>query len=98
MFDPEFSSTIIRILAGVENRLESLSVEIKEVKTSQDKIKNAKTELQSPMDATAARMDEAEQRISDIENKLTKNNEAEKKRGRLRQKSRIEELEKPVTH
>ena len=37
----------IRILAGVENRLESLSAEIKEVKTSQDEIKNAITELQS---------------------------------------------------
>ena len=32
------------------------------------------------MDATAARMVEAEQRISDIENKLMKNNKAEKKR------------------
>ena len=33
------------------------------------------------MDATAARMDEAEQRISDIEDKLIENNEAEKKEG-----------------
>ena len=32
------------------------------------------------MDAAAARMDEAEQRISDIEDKLIENNEAEKKR------------------
>ena len=32
------------------------------------------------MDATAARMDEAEQRISNIEDKLMENNEAEKKR------------------
>ena len=30
--EPEFGITIIRILAGVENRLESLSAEIKEVK------------------------------------------------------------------
>ena len=35
------------------------------------------------MDAAAARMDEAEQRISDIEDKFKENNEAEKKkRGR----------------
>ena len=60
MFEPEFRITIIRILAGVKNRLESLSVEIKEVKASQDEIKNAITELQSWMDAVAARMDEAE--------------------------------------
>ena len=55
-------------------------MEIKEVKSSQDEIKNAITELQSQMDATAARMDEAEQRIGDIEDKLIENNEAEKKR------------------
>ena len=33
MSEPEFRIMIIRILAGVENRLESLSAEIKEVKT-----------------------------------------------------------------
>ena len=33
------------------------------------------------MDAVAARMDEAEQRISDIEDKLIENNETEKKEG-----------------
>ena len=89
MSEPEFRITIIRILAGVENRLESLSAEIKEVKNSQNEIKNAITELQSQMDEAAARMDEAEQRISDIEDKLMENNEAEKKRGRLRQKNAI---------
>ena len=79
----------IRILAGVENRLESHSAEIKEVKNTQNEIKNALTEMQSWMEAAAARMDEAEQRISDIEDKLIENNEAEKKRGRLRQNSTI---------
>ena len=47
MSEPEFRITIIRIIGRVENRLESLSEEIKEVKTSQDEIKNAITELQS---------------------------------------------------
>ena len=79
MSEPEFK-IMIRILAGVENRLESLSAEVNEVKNSQNEIKNAITELQSRMDAAAARMDEAEQRISDIEDKLTENNKAEKKR------------------
>ena len=32
------------------------------------------------MDATAARMDKAEQQISDIEDKIMEDNEAEKKR------------------
>ena len=50
------------------------------MKNSQNEIKNAITELQSRMDAMAARMDEAEQGISDIEDKLIENNEVEKKR------------------
>ena len=51
MSEPEFGIMITRILAGVENRLESLSVEIKEVKASQDEIKKAITEMLSRMDA-----------------------------------------------
>ena len=88
MSEPEFRITIIRVPAGVENTLESLSAEIKEVKASQDEIKNAITELQSQMDAAEARIDKAGQRISDIEDKLLENNEAEKKR-EIRQKSTI---------
>ena len=59
MCEPEIRIMIIRLPTGVKNRLDSLSVEIKEVKSSQDEIKNAITELQSGMDAAAARMDEA---------------------------------------
>ena len=81
MSEPEFRITIIRTLVGVKNRLESLSAEIKEVKGNQDEIRNAITELQCRVDAMAARMDEAEQRISNIEDKLTENNEAGKKEG-----------------
>ena len=81
MSEPEFRITIISILAGVENRLEFLSAEMKKkVKPSQDEIKNAITELQSQMEDKAASMDEAEQRISDIEDKLIEKNEEEKKR------------------
>ena len=47
MSEPEFRITIIRILARVENRLETFSAEIKEVKNSQNEIKNATTDLQS---------------------------------------------------
>ena len=38
MSEPEFRITIVRILAGVENRLESFSAEIKEVNTSWDEM------------------------------------------------------------
>ena len=52
---------------------------IKEVKASHDE-KSAITELQCQMDATAAKMDEAEQRINKIEDKLMETNKAENKR------------------
>ena len=39
MSEPEFRIIIIRILAEVENRLESLSEKITEVKSSQNEIK-----------------------------------------------------------
>ena len=45
--------------------------------------------MQSRIDATAARVDEAEQQISDIEEKIMENNEAENKRGKVRQKCTI---------
>ena len=57
MSEREFRIMTLRILAGIKNRLESHSVEIKEVKASKEKIKNAITEVQTQMDATAARMD-----------------------------------------
>ena len=50
MSEPEFRIMIIRILAGVEKNIESLFAEIlKKVKSSQDEIKNAITEMQSQM-------------------------------------------------
>ena len=52
--------------------------EIKEVKSSQDKIKNVITEMLSWIDTTMASLDDAEQQISDIEHKILENNEAEK--------------------
>ena len=61
MSELEFRTTIIRLLVGVEKSIESLSAEIKEIKSNQDEIKKAITEMQSWMDATETRMDEAEQ-------------------------------------
>ena len=81
MSEPEFRIMIIRILAGVENRLESLSAEIKEVKNSQNEIKNAITELQSRMD---------DLRIREISDSLRRNNQNHRgpRRGRERNRGR----------
>ena len=56
MLEPECRTTIIGILAGVEKGIESLSAEIKEIKSSQDEIKNAISKMQSQIDAMRARM------------------------------------------
>lgn len=51
MPDPELKTKIIRILAGLEKSTEyireSLTTEIKDLKTNQAKIKNAITEMQN---------------------------------------------------
>ena len=49
------------------------------------------------MDAAASRMDETEQRISNIEDKPMKNMETGKWK-EIKEKNTIEELEKSVTH
>ena len=47
MSELEFRTMIIRILPDVEKSIEFLAAEIKEVKSSQNEIKNAATEMQS---------------------------------------------------
>ena len=84
MSDPEFKTIIIRILAGLEKSIEdtreSLTEEIKEQKTSQSKVKNAITKMQTQMYAKTTSVDKAEEWMHDTEDKIMENNETEKKR------------------
>ena len=74
MPEPEFKPTIIRILTGLEKRIEdtmeSLNTEIKDLKISHAKIKNAITEMQNQLDIMTRRMEK--EQISDTENKIMK--------------------------
>ena len=65
----------------------------KELKTSKAGIKNAVTKMQTSLDVMT-RMDETEEQISDIEDKITEKNEAEKKWERkvMGQECRLKEL------
>jgi len=47
--------------------------EIKDLKTSQAEIKNAITEMQNRLDVITTRMEEAEELIGDIEDKIMEN-------------------------
>ena len=66
---------------SIKDTRESLSAEINKLKSNQAEIKNAIAEMQFQMNAVTPRMDEAEQRISDIDDKVMENSEAEKKGG-----------------
>jgi len=74
MPDGEFKATIIRILAGLEKRMErireTLTTEIKEFKKHQSEMKNAITEIGNGLDAMTTRMKDAEEQICDIEDKI----------------------------
>lgn len=76
-------TTIIRILSGLEKRIEDtrewLTAEIKEVKTSQTEIKSLITEMQNWLYAKTIRMDETEEQNSDREDKIMETDEAEKR-------------------
>ena len=77
----EFKATIMRILAELEKRIEdfteTLTTEIKELKRNQFEMQNVKTEIGIKLDAINTRMEEAEELISGIEDKIMENNEAE---------------------
>ena len=63
---------------SIENTRQSLMAEMKELKSTQAKIKHTITKMQTEMHAMTMRMDEAEEWISDTEDKIMENNEAEK--------------------
>ena len=81
----EFRIMTIKIIAGLkrhsEDTRECLSGEIKQLISNQVEIKKANlSEMQSKMKVLTARINEASQRSSDIEDKTMENKEAEEKR------------------
>ena len=87
MSELELKTVIIRILSGLEKSLEdnreSLYVEIKGQKSIKAEIKNAIIEIQTQMEAINTRMDEAEEEVSNIEDTIMENNEAEKEGSKI---------------
>ena len=69
--EQEFRTTVIRLLAGlkksIEDTGETLAAEIKDLRTSQDEIRSAITEMQNKLDTVTMRIEEAEERIGEIE-------------------------------
>jgi len=96
--------TVIRILAGLDRSIGdtkvTLAAEIKHLKTGQAKTKNAMTVMQNCLDVITSRMEEAEDQIDDVEDKIMENNEAEKKMERklLDNEYRLRELSDSTKH
>ena len=68
------------------------SAEIKDLKTSQAEIKNAVTEIQNRLDITTTGTEEAEERIGDIEGKITENKLKRRVKEKLGYEGRVREL------
>ena len=82
--ESEFRTIVIKLIAGLENRIEdsreSIAIEIKGLRNSQEELKNAINKLQNKTEMTTARIEEAEERIGELEDKIVEKEEAEKKR------------------
>ena len=81
MSETQFRSTIIELLVVLEKSLkDSRDPFTAELRSNQAKIKNTLTEMQCKMDTLTTRVNEVEERVSDIKHKLMERKEAEEKR------------------
>ena len=70
----EFKIIVIKLIAGleksIEDRRESITTEIKGLRNSHEELKNAINELQNKMEATTAQIEEAKERIGELEDEI----------------------------
>ena len=83
MSESQFRSTIIKLLVALEKSIkDSTDYITAEFRSNQAKSKNKSSEMQSKLDVLMARVNEVEERVSNIEDKLMVRKEAEEKRER----------------
>ena len=81
MSENQFRSTIIKLLVALEKRIkDSRDFMTAEFRSNQAKIKNQLNGMQSKLEVLTTRVNEVEERLSDIEDKLMARKEAEEKR------------------
>ena len=93
--EKEFRIMIVKMIQNLENKMElqinrletriekmqeMLNKDLEEIKKSQSIMNNAITEIKSPLEGTNSRIIEAEDRISQMEDRMVKINEAERKK------------------
>ena len=64
---------------SIKDNRETLALEIKDLRTSHDEFKNAETEMLNKPDIARKRMEKAEKRIGEIEDKIMENDKAKNK-------------------
>ena len=81
MSEIQFRGTIIKLLVSLKKSIKDSSDSLTaELRSNQAKIKNTLMEMQSKLDAVTGRVSEAEERVSDLEDKFMERKEAEEKR------------------
>ena len=80
MFSREFKAMVIRIFTGLQKRVEDMSETLnRDTRNNIGEIKGSVNEMGNTFDAKNSRMEEAEERISDLEDRRMKSSEAEQK-------------------
>ena len=65
---------------------EMFNKDLEEIKKNQSIMNNAITEIKSPLEGTISRITEAEERMSDMEDRMVEINEAERKKEKKEKK------------
>ena len=71
---------ISRLMTQIEKMQDMLNTDLEEIKRSQSIIYNAITKIKSTLEGNISRLIKAEDRISDMENRMVEINEAERKK------------------
>ena len=83
IMEQEFRIIVIKLIAALEKSIqdsrESIATEIKGLRNSQEELKNAINEPQNKMEATTAQIEEAEERIGVLEDKIIKKRKRRKR-------------------
>ena len=67
---------ISRLMTQIEKMQDMLNTDLEEIKRSQSIIYNAITKIKSTLEGTNSRINEAKERISEVESKMVEINEA----------------------
>ena len=85
---------VIKLIAGLEKSIEdsreSIATEVMGLRNSHEELKNAINEVPNKMEAAIAWIEEGEERIGELEDKIMEKEEAEKKRDKKKNPGELE--------